>query len=317
MKQIPTFYEDLMNEYQKDLIYRNKLKQKIQLQNMKCEFTKKFLYSIVKEQNTKEVTECYKKKLKDIRKSIRPIRFPSTEREKSILEYSFLNVHKNKKKIRKIDSVPNNLNTTKIRSSIRKINNNELLKNFTEKNCFKKQENKISSNNSTIINQIRKSNYSNKIFKNNKSISFINNDSQIFDIKNDLKKTSIKKKIYYEKIKPKVNNEERFKKWYKLEAEYEKIRKLKLEIIKNEADENRKIIENEEKKQETFRPQINKKSIQIFNKNYSNMDFNDRLNKIYSNKKIKDLKNHKLAFAPSSYTERTKMQTQEKLLYLI
>ena len=335
MRRASTIYEDIMDEYRKDLTNRNnKQKEKIKLQNLKCDFTKKFLYSIVKEHNTKQVTEHYKKKLKEIRKSIRTARFFPSKKEKSILEYSFLNDQNNKKKSHKTETVPNNINTTHIahyRGSIIKMNTFKSSKNFSEKYekyCIKKQETKFSNYKPTIIKLIRQNNLSNKNIKKipkitkinklkkNKSAVFINNDLQITDNIIDLKENPTEK-FNNEKTKKKVCNQKRFQKWYELEAEYEKIRKLKLEIIKNEVEANRKIIEDEERKQETFKPRINKKSIQIFNKNYSNMKFNDRLDKLYKNQKIKDQKAYKFTFIPSSYSARTKMQTQEKLRYLI
>ena len=74
-----------------------------------------------------------------------------------------------------------------------------------------------------------------------------------------------------------------FKKWYNYEQNWVKMRNIKISMIKDEIEENKMYINKNEKNEETFKPQINRKSKQLANEKYDG-DFYLRL-KNYQEKK--------------------------------
>ena len=80
-----------------------------------------------------------------------------------------------------------------------------------------------------------------------------------------------------------------FKKWYNYEKTWEKMRNIKLNMIKNEIEENKMFINRNEKNEETFKPRINKNSEIIVNEKYEGNDFYSRLKKYQEKKNKKKL----------------------------
>ena len=76
-----------------------------------------------------------------------------------------------------------------------------------------------------------------------------------------------------------------FKNWYKYEKAWEQIKEMKRELIEMEMEERKNELMYQEMMEETFRPKINKKSIEIANKNYPK-DFYDRVIKFEKKKKL-------------------------------
>ena len=79
-----------------------------------------------------------------------------------------------------------------------------------------------------------------------------------------------------------------FEKWYNHEKTWQKMRTIKLSILKSEIEENKEYMNKNDKDEETFKPKINKNSTILVNKKYDN-DFYLRL-KHYQNNKNKKMK---------------------------
>ena len=101
----------------------------------------------------------------------------------------------------------------------------------------------------------------------------------------------------YNKSRNKSFSPNNFEKWYNYEKTWQKIKNIKLNLIKNEIEENKLFMNKEIKDEETFKPKINKKSIALVNKKYDG-DFYLRL-KNYQQKINNKRKMLKKNFEPS------------------
>ena len=83
-----------------------------------------------------------------------------------------------------------------------------------------------------------------------------------------------------------------FEKWYNFEKTWQEMKNLKLNIIKNEIEENKMYMNKKNKKEETFKPKINKNSEILVNKKYDG-DFYLRLKNYQQDREIKRKMLHK------------------------
>ena len=291
---------------------------------------KDFLTPILKEENKRQLLVCYKKKSLKIENFSKSIK--KNEKEKGILEYSFVTdrAPKNRKKNKnnKRSSFSTDRQSSKKKNKKKKLKFNIPNKNRSDININKKTDNikliKPKKINKNILNSYNLNSERNKPYQKIEKINKFNKD----DIKEDKKRNknySMKKnnkdgnnkyiqesnRLSSEDISSIKNLESEltsrnrigFNKWYNYGKDWEEIKMMKYCKIKNELEEKKNAILLEEKKEATFRPKLNKKSIQIVNKNYPN-NFFERLVKFEQKKKLNKRKiNEKCTprFRPNLY----------------
>ena len=176
----------------------------------------------------------------------------------------------------------NNLSAKQNNKYINK--NNNMVKNIKSRNI---NNNKINSRTKTPplylrINDVQKQhndeieklkkkyeyNYKNKNKNNN------NSNFSLSDFESKSKSRNVTHSTYD------------FEKWYNYEKTWQKMRNIKLNIIKSEIEDNKEFMNKNDKDEETFKPKINKNSIIMANKKYDN-DFYLRLKNYQNNKNKK------------------------------
>ena len=306
-------------KYEGDL---NLNKEKKYIENNKYQELKEFLNPIVKEEETKQLLNYYiTKYCKNLNK---PLSTGKNDKNKPILEYSFLTDRRQSIKNEKYDLRTNNSN----KNITNNINNKNKSKNNSSKNINSK--NKINSLSFIYNVNIKKNNRRSEIinFNIHKIAKNLYNEGKIKEqdtnkniidlrkIQNIVKNIEVgnseeKKNVSFvnkeengtfhqlEKVKSmnkkngnnkKKRNNEKFNIWYSFGKDWEKIKEIRKDIIKMELEEKENECFLEEKEEETFRPKINKKSSKIVSQLYPN-DFYDRLihfekKKLLRNKKI-------------------------------
>ena len=189
------------------------------------------------------------------------------------------------------------------RGSMPRINNkNNLLNNIQNNNIDKKNKNKNKSDN--IINTIN-SKSSKKIVRAKTPPLYL----RLKDVqsKHEEQIEKLKKKYEYNnnnnnnnnsnyssslndtsKTRNKAKSPHNFEKWYNYEKTWQKLKNIKINMLRNELEENKMFINQSVKDEETFKPKINKKSENLVNKKYDG-DFYLRL-QAFQNNKIKKRK---------------------------
>ena len=282
--------------------------------NINYKLLKDFLNPIIKEENKRQLLMCYKKhslKIQNYSKSIK-----KNEKEKGILDYKFATdrAFKNRRKNRKNkrSSFSTNRQISKIKNKKKKVKFNISYQNKSDININininKEIENiklvKPIKINKNIVNSFNLNSQRNKPYKKIEKINrLIKEDINEDKIKNKNKNSSMKKNNKngnnkYNQESNRLSSEDRssvknltsrsrigFNKWYNYGKDWEEIKMMKYCKIRDELEEKKNAILLEEKNEATFRPKLNKKSIQIVNKNFPN-DFFERLIKFEQKKKL-------------------------------
>ena len=301
---------------------------------------KDFLNPIIKEENKRQLLQYYKKnslKIKNYSKSIK-----KNEKEKGILDYSFVTdrAFKNRRKKRKNNrsSFSTKSQTSKSKNKKKKLKFNISYKNKSDMNINKEIDNikltkpmKINKNilNSFNLNSQRNKPYK-KIEKINRLIKKDINEDKIRNKNSSMKKNNKDGNNNYNQESNRLSSEDRssvknftsrnsigFSKWYNYGKDWEEIRMMRYCKIRNELEEKKNAILLEEKNEATFRPKLNKKSIQIVNKNFPN-DFFERLYKFEQKKKLNKRKiNEKFTprFRPNLYKSNSCILSKRNYQY--
>jgi len=301
---------------------------------------KDFLNPIIKEENKRQLLQYYKKnslKIKNYSKSIK-----KNEKEKGILDYSFVTdrAFKNRRKKRKNNrsSFSTKSQTSKSKNKKKKLKFNIFNKNKSDMNINKEIDNikltkpmKINKNilNSFNLNSQRNKPYK-KIEKINRLIKEDINEDKIRNKNSSMKKNNKNGYNKYNQESNRLSSEDRssvknftsrnsigFSKWYNYGKDWEEIRMMRYCKIRNELEEKKNAILLEEKNEATFRPKLNKKSIQIVNKNFPN-DFFERLYKFEQKKKLNKRKiNEKFTprFRPNLYKSNSCILSKRNYQY--
>lgn len=301
---------------------------------------KDFLNPIIKEENKRQLLQYYKKnslKIKNYSKSIK-----KNEKEKGILDYSFVTdrAFKNRRKRRKNNrsSFSTKSQTSKSKNKKKKLKFNISYKNKSDMNINKEIDNikltkpmKINKNilNSFNLNSQRNKPYK-KIEKINRIIKEDINEDKIRNKNSSMKKNNKNGNNKYNQESNRLSSEDRssvknftsrnsigFNKWYNYGKDWEEIRMMRYCKIRNELEEKKNAILLEEKNESTFRPKLNKKSIQIVNKNFPN-DFFERLYKFEQKKKLNKRKiNEKCTprFRPNLYKSNSCILSKRNYQY--
>ena len=277
--------------------------------SIKYKLLKDFLNPIMKEENKRQLLVCYKKnslKALNYSKSIK-----KNEKEKGILDYSFVTARflRNRKKNRKSNRSSFSSQRQSAKNKNKKLRFNIPNKNNSDININKETDNiklvKPKKINKNILNTINLNSQRNKPYKKIEKINKLNkeniNEKKIKNKSNSMKKNNKDGNNKYNQESNRLSSEDRssfknleselrknrigFNKWYKYEKDWEEIKMMKYCKIKNELEEMKNAILLEERKETTFRPKLNKKSIQIVNKNYPK-DFFERLIKFEQKKKL-------------------------------
>ena len=268
---------------------------------------KEFLTPILKEENAKQLISLYNKKENKKKKQLSVSSIKNKPNNISaILDYSFVHEEKNPQNKIKIPLFqilyPKQYKEYQEKILKQKKEKNDLIKRpcrlKSTVNIFPINM-KLTNIKSSIMNRKSVSNFStikNKMTKSEQTTPLylrINEVNRIHE--EEIKK--LKEKYYGEKTNEisesisstssyytKINRKKNFEKWYNCEKSWLKMREIKLNLIKKEIDDNKFQAIEEEKKEETFKPQINKNSIKIFEQVYKDDDFLTRL-KDYQGKK--------------------------------
>ena len=291
--------------------YNNKNKQKI---------LKDFLIPLIQEQNKRQFLYYYRG---CINKYLQKNNNSNTLRKnnsnnKTILEYSFLTYRE-----KLIENKIKQIRLKYLNKRINSNNNKKQNKNISSKNS--KSHKKITSSNSSIKNiknnnpqNYRNANLSmkkNKSLTGNLNIKMVNininnhkrnKEENIYD-NNEKYLTRNKKKNALNSLenKPFLTKRESmgFEKWYNYGKEWEKIKEIKRNIMSLEMEEKKNEMLDEERLEQTFRPKINRKSVEIVKSNFPK-DFYDRLIEFEKKKKINNKKIYKKytpLFKPNLY----------------
>ena len=290
---------------------------------------KDFLTPILKEENARQLVSIYDKRMGKEKNPVKRNK-RSSMKNRGILDYSFMNEKSSKNKIR----IPlfQILYPNQYKKYLEKrlkqkkhypINRSCRHKNNSNTDIQKTKQVKILVNksNSSIninVNNLNKDNKdNNKKSKNSNTNKAIRSKTpplylRLDDVEKKHKKEIEKLKKKYE-IKYNNNNSDtttsqndsyksrnrkaNFEKWYNYEKTWEKMKDIKLKMIKDEIEENKIYMNQNIKDEETFKPKINKKSEFLVNKKYDG-DFHLRL-KSYLNDKDKKAKMLQKKFEPS------------------
>jgi hypothetical protein len=184
-------------------------------------------------------------------------------------------------------------------SNKNKNNNNiDIINNNAIKHVVNKNNNDIINNN----NDINKNKYSRSISSNTNTIS----RSKTPPLYLRLDEVEKKHKEEIEKLKKKFDNNHKlnksfnessksrnksmanynFERWYNYEKTWQKIKDMKLNIIRSELEENETFMKQNGKNEETFKPKINENSQLLVNQKYDG-DFYSRLKNFVENKNKK------------------------------
>ena len=303
---------------------RKDLKQNNDDNNNKYKLLRDFLNPIIKEERIRQILSYYKRISKQNKYSSYSLR--KTKSNKTILDYSFITFRRKIKKKKGKNKKVNINNSNRSINSVNTINKNKANSIKYNSYRFSHPKNKsifnsnllnlkkainqpnINNNNDNINNNkqsldISSNKEKEKENKKNTSINKISNNNSYKSKNKYLNKTEIIHKKNFKKFTTNMTNEVSslnntkkvgmgFTKWYNYGKEWEKIKNLKKYIIYKEIEEKKDEMIFREKIEETFRPKISQKSIDIVNKNYPN-DFYERLIIFEKRKKLNDKKINK------------------------
>ena len=193
------------------------------------------------------------------------------------------NTHNNNDDEKKTQIKNTNENASKKIIENSKINNNEIvsIKKIKEKRSktppLYLRLNEVRQKHEEELEKLREK-YEFNYNKNNNIKSSKNKDD------NSSTEMSISSSSVITRNKSKNKND--FEKWYNYEKTWEKMKDMKLDIIKSEVEENKMCMNLFNKQQETFKPKINKNSENIFSQNYDE-NFYIRLKNYQRNKERK------------------------------
>jgi hypothetical protein len=196
-------------------------------------------------------------------------------------------------------------NVIKGNSSNKNKNSMDLINNKTINHTVNKNNHDIINNNNN--NNINKIKHSKSISSNTNTISrpktpplYLRLDEVEKKHKEEIEK--LKKKFDNNHILSKSFNEKTksrnksmasydFERWYNYEKTWQKMKDMKLNIIRSELEENETFMKQNRKNEETFKPKINENSQLLVNQKYDG-DFYSRLKNFVENKnkKVKKLK---------------------------
>ena len=191
-------------------------------------------------------------------------------------------------------------NVIKGNSSNKNKNSMDIINNKTINHTVNKNNNDIINNNNN--NNINKIKYSKSISSNTNTISRPKTPPLYLR----LDEVEKKHKEEIEKLKKKFDNNHKlnksfnessksrnksmanynFERWYNYEKTWQKIKDMKLNIIRSELEENETFMKQNGKNEETFKPKINENSQLLVNQKYDG-DFYSRLKNFVENKNKK------------------------------
>ena len=241
-------------------------------------------------QYKKHLENNNKQKTKMVKRPCRHMSAPNIDLSKNFIKTN------NKDNNRKKSIIGRNLK----RSSIIKGNDTNKNKNSKDSiNHTTDKNNKVINNNN---NEINKNKYSRSISSNTNTISrpktpplYLRLDEVEKKHKEEIEKLKKKfdnnhnlNKSFNEssKSRNKVMSNYDFERWYNYEKTWQKMKDMKLNIIRSELEENENFMKQNGKNEETFKPKINENSEFLVNQKYEG-DFYSRLKNFLENKNKK------------------------------
>ena len=257
---------------------------------------KDFLQPIIKEENARQLVSCYTKK-NIVKRPCRHMSAPNIDLPKNMIKTN--NKENNIKKSIKGRNYKRS-NVIKGNSSNKNKNSMDIINNKTINHTVNKNNNDIINNNNN--NNINKIKYSKSISSNTNTISRPKTPPLYLR----LDEVEKKHKEEIEKLKKKFDNNHKlnksfnessksrnksmanynFERWYNYEKTWQKIKDMKLNIIRSELEENETFMKQNGKNEETFKPKINENSQLLVNQKYDG-DFYSRLKNFVENKNKK------------------------------
>ena len=297
-----------------------------ELINQQYKIIKDFLIPILKEENAKHLVSYYNKMTKVNNNLLKKKKFASLKK-RSILEYSFItgqshnkpkiplfqilfpkqyNNHletRNKQRLITNNRPCRNISTTNIISNINNINNkissSTNIKNEIKSTLLNNKEinKKIKKRPKTPplylrINEVKEK-HDELIEKLKQKYEFKNNKNNLNKSTSNLNENGNKTDISFSEISSssstmtKNRRNFNFEKWYNYEKTWQKMKDMKINIIKSEIEENKMCMNLYNKREETFKPKINKNTKLIMTKKYDD-DFYMRLKAYKHNKEQKE-----------------------------